>query len=213
MQTLYLISGLDMRKGELDFLLPDMLKDVERVLIIPFATPQQYRESWRQSLQDAFTKHKKLRIDMYEDNQVGQYDMLFLTGGMTDKLLQEIEKQQLTEEIRNFPGIIAGISAGAMIYGPKTVILKDHDYPQSQVMEGLNITNYMVSPHYTTHDDEELKLYSNQGTILALTDETVAIVTTKTKLQGNAFLFQHGNKIQVKGTLAQLGIQKENHYK
>lgn len=117
----------------------EYLHPTSHVLILPLS----YNESWLSDHEDWYDMYGRdgryydeiLRpfrafgihdenvswVNYYEDDQeealhkIKRADVLVLTGGVTDWVLQRLDDLGIREAVCNFPGVVMGISAGAMI--------------------------------------------------------------------------------------------------
>lgn len=94
-------------------------------------------------------------LDYYNDarevaaKKIKQADIIYLTGGMPDKLFERLEEFKITEDLENFKGVLIGISAGAMVQFQTYHISKDQDYKKFDLYPGLKIiTDFGVEVHY-----------------------------------------------------------------
>lgn len=73
-------------------------------------------------------------------NFVETADVLLLCGGMPDKIPDRLRKLRLLEPIKNYKGIIIGVSAGAMVQFDSYHITPDEDYDSYvQAVGGLGL--------------------------------------------------------------------------
>ena len=76
-------------------------------------------------------------------------NIIFLTGGFPDKMMERLEEFDLIDDIANFTGLIIGSSAGAMIQIAEYHITPDGDYNIFTYNMGLNIIkNFDIEVHY-----------------------------------------------------------------
>lgn len=89
------------------------------------------------------------------------YDVVFLGGGHVPTQNQFFEKIALRETIRDFHGIVIGISAGTMnsadtVYAQPELPGESVDPEYVRFMPGLGLTKTMILPHYQMVKDNEL---------------------------------------------------------
>ena len=70
---------------------------------------------------------------------IRQSDVLFFTGGMPEKAIARLETLGLVDEVKNFRGVVAGASAGAMLQLEKYHITPDEDYESYGIFSGLGL--------------------------------------------------------------------------
>lgn len=86
-------------------------------------------------------------------SQIKRADMLFFTGGMPEKALSRLDELQLTQAVKDFDGIVAGASAGAMLQLGLYHITPDEDYPDYSLQRGLGLVNGLdLEVHYLATD-------------------------------------------------------------
>lgn len=69
--------------------------------------------------------------------KIGEADVLFLTGGLPDVFYERLEEWGLVEPMQQFPGIVMGCSAGAMMQMTEYHITPDEDYDTYGYYPGL----------------------------------------------------------------------------
>ena len=84
---------------------------------------------------------------------LGDYDVLILAGGHVPTQNKFFESINLKEKIKNFEGIILGISAGSMnsadiVYAQPELEGEAIDPNYKRFLKGLNLTKIQVLPHY-----------------------------------------------------------------
>lgn len=81
---------------------------------------------------------------------IKQADVILLTGGLPEKILERLDKLQITDSIVGFNGVLLGVSAGAMVQLDNYHITPDDDYPQYIAKNrGLSIVGgFDIEVHY-----------------------------------------------------------------
>ena len=103
----------------------------ENILITPDLTKEQAREA---------VKHA---------------DMLMLLGGNPFRLKELCVEQDLIKELREYKGLMVGLSAGAMFMSKYIIVTPcSEEYPDFQVEEGLNLDGISIYPHNNTEEEE-----------------------------------------------------------
>ena len=95
------------------------------------------------------------------DQKLESYDVIFLGGGHVPTQKKFFDKINLQKKIYNFEGIIIGISAGSMnsakiVYAQPELKGEAIDPNYVRFFEGLNLTEFMILPHYYSLKDETL---------------------------------------------------------
>ncbi len=155
--------------------LGDLLKNLPHVLVLPLA----YRESqatdndsWlsvygkggekydnilRPFLSYGYGEEDIEWLNPYDGSdhlaQIAKAKMLFFTGGMPEKALARLEKLGLTQAVKDFDGIVAGASAGAMLQLDTYHITPDEDYDSYGIWYGLGLVRGLdIEVHYLASD-------------------------------------------------------------
>ena len=82
-------------------------------------------------------------------------DVLFLTGGWPDHMMYRLRRWELTQLIEQFPGIIMGASAGAMVQLRRYHITPEQDYPEFGWYEGMDlIRDFLIEVHYRETEEQ-----------------------------------------------------------
>lgn len=165
MKKNYYCSGLDSNclfKGELANRLKKDLVTAKRIVFIAGSTKKDKIEKSINKSIPAYIEHfKNIGInfevinfivpDVLKDEAmdwVKKSDMIFLLGG--NPILQKklYEEKGLTNLIKNYDGVIMGMSAGAMNMSKYIMITPCSDeYPDFCIEEGLNLSDISVYPH------------------------------------------------------------------
>ena len=126
-------------------------------------------ESYRNAFLYAFPFHGMI-IETYavcdcrnEDvvEQLPDFDVLILSGGHVPTQNRFFQKIGLKDRLRNFDGIIIGISAGTMncaeiVYAHPELEGEAIDPEYPRFLPGLGLTTRMVLPHYQTIKEDVL---------------------------------------------------------
>ncbi len=76
-------------------------------------------------------------VDFHEI--IARSEVLFFTGGMPEKAIRRLYDLGIAEDVKNFNGVVAGASAGAMLQLDKYHITPDEDYDSYQICSGLGL--------------------------------------------------------------------------
>lgn len=175
------IGGGHVLKGELDDVFEELSKRIKpnaNIVVVPFATDISKYNSWMESLKKFFSNISNVKLNLLHEElsttdmieMINDSDALYLIGGRTEKLLKLIEEKDLSENIRNYSGLLIGYSAGALAFCEDCILTKDDDYPESLVIKGLGFVDFSVEVHYNVASDDELFALSTERTIYALPD-------------------------------------------
>lgn len=161
----YYCSGLDINnpfKGELASKLKKDLPITKRIVYIAGSTMKEKIDKTIDKYIPMFTKHFE-NIGIVFDNinvvipnvnskdaryWVENSDMIFLLGGNPFLQKELYESMGLTNLLKNYEGVIMGISAGAMNMSKHIIITPcSEEYPNFQIEDGLNLSNISIYPH------------------------------------------------------------------
>ena len=114
-------------------------------------------------------------------------DLVYIAGGYTYYLLEQIRKSGFDEILRTFVergGMYVGASAGALIAGPDIEpcsTLDDPSYgPTLQSSHGLDFVDFVPMPHYDMSERNErinsiIDKYKNRYQIVPMSDDEAII--------------------------------------
>lgn len=153
----------------------------------------------------------KRNIDIV--NTLGDFDVIILSGGHVPTQNSFFEKIQLKDRIKEFDGILIGISAGTMnsaeiVYAQPELEGEGTDQNYQRFLHGLGVTELMVLPHYQNIKDDMLdgkRLFeditypdSYGREFYALVDGSYLLIENGiTTLFGEAYLIKDGNIKQI----------------
>ncbi len=111
-------------------------------------------------------------------------NVIFLTGGLPDKMMSRLIEFDLIDDIEDFTGVIIGSSAGAMVQIAEYHITPDDVYPIFSYNAGLNmINNFDIEVHFegTEVQNRYIKkvLEEKKDKIYAITNNGGVIVDNK----------------------------------
>lgn len=121
------------------------------------------------------------------EKDLSKYNSIFIGGGNTYKLLQELQKNSNMKKIRNYlknDGIIYGGSAGAIIFGKDIDCCRLVDSKLEGDTKGFDYLNgYSLLCHlsksYLKLNEKYLKEYCKENKVLFLPEEDVLLITDK----------------------------------
>lgn len=144
---------------------------------------------------------------------IHDYDVIILAGGHVPTQNRFFEKIRLKDHIKDFDGIVIGISAGTMnsaeiVYAQPELEGESIDKEYQRFLPGLGITKLMILPHYQDLKDEMLdgkRLFedityqdSYGRKFYALVDGSYLLIENQsTTLFGEAYLIKDGNIKQI----------------
>ena len=198
-------------------LLENILTPETKVLILPLSYDEgwisdamEWKEKYGKGAEEHYDivrpfrsygiREKSIKwINYYTDDhdsavrKIRHADVLFFTGGYPDWMLQRLYDLDLMDEIRNYPGIVMGTSAGAMIQLDQYHLTEEDGY-EFQYQEGLGLLEgFDIDVHY----EEDLKHISaiirtiedtGRSVIAMPNDSGVLIDGEYFELMGSAFV-------------------------
>lgn len=199
-------------------LLQKYWKANSKVLIIS-SDPEneEINDSFKKLYEEAFkiSKFSLSKIDVCDrrnenklKDMIYDYDVLILAGGHVPTENRFFERINLKELIKNYEGIVIGISAGSMnsadvVYAQPELDGEAVDPEYKRYLKGLNLTNISILPHFQYVKDlsidglrvlEDISLPdSKTREFYALVDGSyIFAMDNKTTLYGEAYLFKGG---------------------
>ena len=146
-------------------------------------------------------------------NEISDYDVVILSGGHVPTQNTFFQKIRLKERLKDFDGILIGISAGTMnsaeiVYAQPELEGESIDETYRRFLPGLGITKLMTLPHYQNIKDEILdgqRLFeditypdSYGREFYALVDGSYFLIqNSTTRLFGEAYLIKDGTVKQI----------------
>ena len=127
-------------------------------------------------------------------------NLIFLSGGNTLIQNKFFNKINLKKYLKNTNSVIVGISAGS-INSAKNVFNspeEEQDLKNSPYMQGLELTNINVEPHFDINNASKIQMdsilfESNKRTIYGLTDGAYIIkINNKYKIYGESYKIHNG---------------------
>ncbi|HMN19128.1 MAG TPA: Type 1 glutamine amidotransferase-like domain-containing protein [Candidatus Moranbacteria bacterium] len=161
-------------KKKLLTLLPKVAKDLS-VAIITTASAE-----WKEKNKHAilakqvlenmdFKQVKFVDIEFENPNKLKKFDVIYINGGNPFYLLYHLKKSGADKVITQLADkgvIIVGISGGGVVLGPSINIVDYFDKKINIVrlkdLNGLNLTNIIIYPHYTKEAEDEIKKFENK---------------------------------------------------
>lgn len=189
MRINYLFSGLDKEKGFTEEQKNNLLKDIPSNSTITFiATTFNNHEKTDHNLNKLIDMFKNIGINFktihlidsrIEESTMKEYlkesNIIFLMGGNPEEQMAKINEYHLASIIKNFSGIILGVSAGSMNQ-TTNVIYYDEDIGERLIeYEGLGFLDINLYPHLDFNNIPYLKEIfevSKHGKIIALPNES-----------------------------------------
>lgn len=141
------------------------------VAIVTTAAEEKENNKYSQLAKKQFSVMGFLRIDFIDletepDKDFAKYDVIYVCGGNTFKLLKFARKANFKASIESLlkrNGIYIGVSAGSIIIGPSIEIAGEVAADKNEVgledLTGFGIINFIILPHYSPEVEEETKAF------------------------------------------------------
>lgn len=174
-----MLSGYNFDKPFIASALKKYLYRGQRVSVAEFAFGEDCKnaEDWKRTFGKDSVERKNIEavfgsfgilpeqiswLNYFEDTyeaaceKINRSDILFLPGGLPDKMMERFAEFQLIPVIEGFKGMVIGCSAGALIQASDYFISPDSDYENYIDGTGLNfITDFAVEVHYCSAPEQK----------------------------------------------------------
>ncbi len=166
----YYCSGFDINNAfghGLGNMFLNELKDTKSIVYIPGGFNK--LEKTKEIYVPAFIEHFKNAGIVFEKTSlitpettkeeakklVQNASFIMLMGGDPFKQKEICENLEIIDDLKQFGGVMLGMSAGAMLMSKYIIITPCSDeYPDFHIEEGLNLDNISIYPHNNTSEDE-----------------------------------------------------------
>lgn len=166
-------------------------KPVQQIKIIFIPTASRTAEELKYV---AVSKQELLALGILEQNiktlnldervlvdEVFDSDVLYVCGGNTFYLLQRVNAVGFAEVIKKFVALdklYVGVSAGSILAGPDIGIAGPFDENDIGLKDfsGLNLTEYVISPHYQSKEAEIIRPFQAKFSVIPLADAQALVV-------------------------------------
>jgi len=135
--------------------------------------------------------------DTPEDRLKFHFDfagLIYLPGGDTRTLIQNIRKRKLVPFLEEFPGVISGNSAGTYAMCPDYLRI---GRGEPEIIPALGFVDFWTKVHYKPKFDTALTQLSKGRVIYALEDESAIVVDSDLSFVGNIWRFSEGVKEKI----------------
>jgi len=124
-------------------------------------------------------------------------DLIVLMGGDPLCQIEFFDNIELKDKLKNYKGIILGISAGTINMAVNAYCSKDSNIDNSHYYDGLGLTNLNIEPHFDMKDSKRIKEIlledCKKQPFIALDDDSFIIVKGNTgRIFGSAYYFKEG---------------------
>ena len=204
-------------------LLNSIIDHNKKILYIPFAWPDPTYSGCLEFMTNELSDIEKKGIEMVKSpdelmsKNFNDYACLFIGGGNTYKLLNDLKVSGAFNKIRDYlikdNGIVYGGSAGAIIFGKNLDSCKLDDENEVGLLDntGFNmINNHLLLCHYTNRDDEKTEQSRKYILELSKINPVYAIPEEDSIYVDNDNIYFIGNKSYYEFID---GIEKKNEIK
>lgn len=199
-------------------LLNDLIDHNKKILYIPFAWPDPTYSGCLEFMTGELSDVDKQGIDMVKstdelmNKNLSEYACIYIGGGNTYKLLNDLKVSGAFEKIKNYllleEGIIYGGSAGAIIFGKDLDSCNTDDLNEVGLIDNAGfdmINGYSLLCHYTNRELERTELsrkylieLSKQKPIYAIPEEDTIYVDDKNiKIIGTRPYYEFVNGVEI----------------
>lgn len=162
----------------------------QRILYWPMALPTEEHASGEQWLRSSLAPRGSFDIVMWSSlaghnpEELVAFDLIFIGGGNTYALLDEVQRRQFLEPVRQFVangGSLYGGSAGAVLAGEDIGTAEPFDSNDIGIKDtsALNLlSGASLQPHYEPSHAVRLRRYvaKNSATVIALPERCGVVV-------------------------------------
>lgn len=203
-----MLSGYNFDKPFIAPALKKYLYTGQRVSVAEFAFGKECKnaENWEQLFGNGSQERKNIEaafgsfgilpeqiswINYFKDThdealkKIDQSDILFLPGGLPDKMMERFSEFQLIPAVEAFCGMIIGCSAGALIQAADYFISPDSDYESYMEKTGFHfLTDFAVEVHYCSAPEqrESIRRYikARKKPVYAIEEDGGVLLENKT---------------------------------
>lgn len=218
---IYLLSGPDKYKGYCDILKTDISNEIKNIkcLVGIAANPNKHEKNDKMFFGDGVCPGvvnmlKSCGIEIAEitllddrtDTQtakstIERADVIYLLGGDPMSQYKFIESLGCVSLLKEFDGIVFGISAGSMNCASNVLYFAEDGSNDIIKYKGLGISSLYIYPHFSVDDEElvyQLKQLSKDAEIFALpNDSYIKITDNKTEIVGKCYLFANEKFMEI----------------
>ncbi len=150
---------------------------IKRVAIITTASEGKETNVYSKLAKDQLDKMGFGSVDFIDletqgANSVSDYDVVYVCGGNTFKLLKfarETNFKDVIWGILNRGGVYIGVSAGSLLVGPSVQIANEIAPDKNDVeiadFSGLKITDLTIFPHYDPKYEAEIESFETRNNV------------------------------------------------
>ena len=196
MGTIFLTSaGLSSKNISAKFEEISASKNLKKAVIITTAASEKEKNPYAQLALSQLEAMGFVLVDFYDLENEGAkdlsaYDVIYVCGGNTFKLMKYARDVNFDTEIKallNRGGIYIGVSAGSLILGPSIKIAGEINPDKNEEaltnLDGFNLIDFVVFPHYVSEVEEEIKAFEvkNKISVERISNAQAVIITGAVK--------------------------------
>lgn len=201
----YLFSNIDKVNGfselQSKYLSKD-LRNCNNILFVPGDYDNEkytiYKDkiiSWFDNIGISFKENHLVSLD----DELNDYDVIFLMGGNPIKQIEIINKINLKNLI-NKAKVVIGVSAGAINLSNEAIYYNDYS-EKIEIYNGISLTDINVYPHFDINNKEfleEVKMVSKINTLIALPNESfIKLDDEQIEFCGDCYKVANDNIIKI----------------
>ncbi len=201
----YLFSNIDKVNGfselQSKYLSKD-LRNCNNILFVPGDYGNEkytiYKDkiiSWLDNIGINFKENHLVSLD----DELNDYDVIFLMGGNPIKQIEIINKINL-RNIINKAKVVIGVSAGAINLSNEAIYYNDYS-EKIEIYNGIGLTDINVYPHFDINNKEfleEVKMVSKIKTLIALPNESfIKLDDEQIEFCGDCYKVANDNIIKI----------------
>lgn len=201
----YLFSNIDKVNGfselQSKYLSKD-LRNCNNILFVPSDYDNEkytiYKDkiiSWFDNIGISFKENHLVSLD----DELNDYDVIFLMGGNPIKQIEIINKINL-RNIINKAKVVIGVSAGAINLSNEAIYYNDYS-EKIEIYNGISLTDINVYPHFDINNKEfleEVKMVSKIKSLIALPNESfIKLDDEQIEFCGDCYKVANDNIIKI----------------
>ncbi len=201
----YLFSNIDKVNGfselQSKYLSKD-LRNCNNILFVPgdygiekYTIYKDKIISWLDNIGISFKENHLVSLD----DELNDYDVIFLMGGNPIKQIEIINKINLKNLI-NKAKVVIGVSAGAINLSNEVIYYNDYS-EKIEIYDGISLTDINVYPHFDINNKEfleEVKMVSKIKSLIALPNESfIKLDDEQIEFCGDCYKVANDNIIKI----------------
>ena len=169
MKIYYLLSGNDKEKGFYDSVVDYLRGDIKDNSVITFISSSfdnyekndsyynnmiRFFENININFKETYLIDNRMKKEMAKEI-INKSDVIYLMGGIPHIEMQNILSYKLIEPLKNFEGIIIGVSAGSMNMNKNVCYIDEENNVKEY--NGIGLTDFNIYPHLDFNNIDYLK--------------------------------------------------------